>query len=124
MYAYIIYESSENSCSLEYIKKNINNIDYFIPKSVSWKLVRIFNDYVEAFNYANKTKINNSQVICKMIILNIFNNILDQCNIKLGSHGYTTGMNLGIQSNIKILPPCNIEDILTVITRDKTINLH
>ena len=124
MYAYIVYESSENSSSLEYIKKTINNNDYFIPKSVSWKLVRTFNGYIEAFNYANKKKINNTQVICKLYILNILNNILDQCNIKTGSHGYTTGMNLAIQSNIKILPPCNIDEILTVINRDKTINLR
>ena len=123
MQSYIIYESFENTHLLEYVSKKINGNEYFLPKSSIWKLIRIFDTYMEALDYAKINKINNTQIICKISLINTINNILDCCNIKSTSHGYITGMNIGIRSNIKILPPCSIDNILTIINTDKIINL-
>lgn len=119
MYVYIIFESYENENNIEY-----SNHNKLIPISSYWKLSRVFNEYEESINFAKNKKINNIQIIAKISIINTFNGILDQCNIRSTSHGYRTGINIGIQSDIKLLPPCKLEDILVIISRNKVINLR
>ena len=119
MNVYIIFESYENESNIEYTLYNNRSI----PKSVSWKLSRVFNSYDDCLNCAKNKKINNLQIIANISIVNMMNGIFDQCNIRSGSHGYRTGINIGIQSDIKIPPPCKLDDILTIISRNEIINL-
>ena len=93
-----------------------------MPKSISWRLSRVYENYEDCIKFISKNKINNTQIVCSFNVLNTLNSILDQCNIRIGSHGYKTGMNLGIQSDIKVPPPCNINDILTIVNGNEIIN--
>ena len=124
MDAYLVYESSENCQNIEYAVSKYRNTQYFIPKSSSWKLSRVFTTYEESIQYTKNKKINNLQIICNSNIINTFNGILDQCNIRQTSHGYRTGLNVGLEYNIKTPPPCPIDNILTIVFRDEVINLH